>query len=30
MFRTEVRPMELARKLAREMDEHRTVSVSRV
>jgi hypothetical protein len=30
VFRTEVRPMELARKLAREMDEHRTVSVSRV
>jgi hypothetical protein len=30
MFRSEVRPMELARKLAREMDEHRTVSVSRV
>jgi Protein of unknown function (DUF3662)/FHA domain len=30
IFRTEVRPMELARKLAREMDEHRTVSVSRV
>jgi hypothetical protein len=29
-FRSEVRPMELARKLAREMDEHRTVSVSRV
>jgi hypothetical protein len=29
LFRTEVRPMELARKLAREMDEHRTVSVSR-
>ena len=28
-FRTEVRPVELARKLAREMDEHRTVSVSR-
>ncbi len=28
-FRSEVRPMELARKLAREMDEHRTVSVSR-
>jgi hypothetical protein len=30
MFRSEVRPMELARKLAREMDEHRTESVSRV
>jgi hypothetical protein len=30
LFRTEVRPMELARKLAREMDEHRTTSVSRV
>jgi Protein of unknown function (DUF3662)/FHA domain len=30
LFRTEVRPMELARKLAREMDEHRTASVSRV
>jgi hypothetical protein len=30
MFRSEVRPMELARKLAREMDENRTVSVSRV
>jgi hypothetical protein len=30
LFRTEVRPMELARKLAREMDTHRTVSVSRV
>jgi hypothetical protein len=30
MFRSEVRPMELARKLAREMDAHRTVSVSRV
>src|SRR5580698_2394809 len=30
MFRSEVRPMELARKLAREMDEHRTASVSRV
>jgi hypothetical protein len=29
LFRTEVRPMELARKLAREMDSHRTVSVSR-
>jgi Protein of unknown function (DUF3662)/FHA domain len=30
MFRSEVRPMELARKLAREMDQHRTFSVSRV
>jgi hypothetical protein len=30
LFRSEVRPMELARKLAREMDEHRTPSVSRV
>jgi hypothetical protein len=30
IFRSEVRPMELARKLAREMDEHRTASVSRV
>lgn len=29
VFRTEVRPMELARRLAREMDEHRTVSLSR-
>jgi hypothetical protein len=29
VFRTEVRPVEIARKLAREMDEHRTVSVSR-
>jgi hypothetical protein len=29
-FRSEVRPIELARKLAREMDAHRTVSVSRV
>ncbi|HYB22413.1 MAG TPA: DUF3662 and FHA domain-containing protein [Solirubrobacteraceae bacterium] len=29
VFRAEVRPMELARKLAREMDAHRTVSVSR-
>jgi hypothetical protein len=29
-FRSEVRPMELARKLAREMDGNRTVSVSRV
>lgn len=29
-FRSEVRPMELARKLTREMDAHRTVSVSRV
>ena len=30
LFRTEVRPIELARKLAREMDEYRTASVSRV
>ncbi|HTQ68542.1 MAG TPA: DUF3662 and FHA domain-containing protein [Solirubrobacteraceae bacterium] len=30
VFRSEVRPMELARKLAREMDTHRTFSVSRV
>ena len=30
LFRTEVRPLELARKLAREMDEHRTASVSNV
>jgi hypothetical protein len=30
LFRSEVRPMELARKLTREMDEHRTASVSRV
>ena len=30
IFRSEVSPMELARKLAREMDAHRTVSVSRV
>src|SRR6476619_8204988 len=29
VFRSEVRPVELAHKLAREMDEHRTVSVSR-
>ena len=29
VFRSEVRPVELARKLAREMDEHRTQSVSR-
>lgn len=29
VFRSEVRPLELARKLAREMDEHKTVSVSR-
>lgn len=28
-FRSELRPVEIARKLAREMDEHRTVSVSR-
>ncbi len=30
VFKAEVRPMELARKLAREMDEHKTASVSRV
>jgi Protein of unknown function (DUF3662)/FHA domain len=30
LFRSEVRPMELARRLTREMDEHRTQSVSRV
>jgi len=30
LFRSEVRPMELAGRLAREMDEHRTQSVSRV
>lgn len=30
VFKAEVRPMELARKLAREMDENKTVSVSRV
>jgi Protein of unknown function (DUF3662)/FHA domain len=29
LFRSEVRPIELAHKLAREMDEHRTMSVSR-
>jgi len=29
-FRTNVQPVELARKLVKEMDEHRTVSVSRV
>jgi hypothetical protein len=29
-FRTHVQPIELARKLVKEMDEHRTVSVSRV
>jgi hypothetical protein len=29
-FRSHVQPVELARKLAREMDEHKTVSVSRV
>ena len=28
-FRSEVRPVEIARKLAREMEDHRTVSVSR-
>ena len=30
VFRSEVRPMEIARKLVREMDSHRTSSVSRV
>ena len=30
VFRSEVRPIELARKLAKEMDEHRTVTLSRV
>ncbi|HEX4837381.1 MAG TPA: DUF3662 and FHA domain-containing protein [Solirubrobacteraceae bacterium] len=30
VFKAEVRPMELAHKLAREMDEHKTASVSRV
>lgn len=29
-FRTNVQPVELARKLAKEMDEHRSISVSRV
>jgi hypothetical protein len=29
-FRTHVQPVELARKLAKEMDDHRLVSVSRV
>src|SRR5438105_14387931 len=29
VFRSQVRPVELARKLAREMEEHKTVSVSR-
>jgi hypothetical protein len=29
-FKSHVQPVELARKLAKEMDEHRTVSVSRV
>jgi hypothetical protein len=29
VFRSQVRPLEIARKLAREMDEHKTVSVSR-
>src|SRR3954451_11580036 len=29
VFRSQVRPVELARKLTREMDEHKTVSVSR-
>src|SRR5207249_6687391 len=30
VFRSEVRPVELARKLAREMDQHRTESLSHV
>src|SRR3954466_4107183 len=30
VFRSEVRPVELARGLAKEMDQHKTVSVSRV
>jgi Protein of unknown function (DUF3662)/FHA domain len=30
VFRTEVRPVEIARRLAREMEEHKTISVSRV
>ncbi|HWX45509.1 MAG TPA: DUF3662 and FHA domain-containing protein [Solirubrobacteraceae bacterium] len=30
LFRSEVRPIEIARKLTRQMDEHRTASVSRV
>src|SRR4051794_39743550 len=30
VFKSEVRPVEIAHKLAKEMDEHRTVSVSRV
>src|SRR3989454_5878008 len=29
-FRTDVQPVELARKLTKEMDDHRTVSVSKV
>src|SRR5256885_16473285 len=29
-FKTHVQPVELARKLAKEMEEHKTVSVSRV
>src|SRR5437773_6443359 len=29
-FRSNVQPVELARKLAKEMDEHKTVSISRV
>src|SRR3954449_3716998 len=29
-FRSEVRPVEIARKLAREMEEHKSISVSRV
>src|SRR5918995_554069 len=30
VFRSEVRPVEIARGLAKEMDQHKTVSVSRV
>ncbi len=30
VFKSEVRPVEIARKLAREMDEHKTASVSRI
>src|SRR2546422_10437238 len=29
-FRSHVQPVELARKLAKEMDEHKTISISRV
>ena len=29
-FKSEVRPVEIARKLAREMDEHKVQSISRV